>query len=47
MENSTLDKLTIINHKPMTKKEIIEWMIDAHVMIGEKNDEGEDEGKCL
>ncbi len=31
----------------MTKQEIIQWAIDAYVMIGEINDEGKDEGKCL
>jgi len=31
----------------MTRKEIIQWAIDAHVMIGESNNEGKDEGKSL
>ena len=31
----------------MDKKEILQWAIDAHVMIGTNNNEGEDEGKCL
>lgn len=37
----------IAEKEPMTKEEIINWMVDAYVMIGEKNNEGKDEGKCL
>jgi hypothetical protein len=31
----------------MNREELIQWLIDVYVMIGEKNDQGEDEGKCL
>jgi hypothetical protein len=46
--NPILNEQNYPNSKPpTTKKEIIQWMKDAYVMIGEKNNEGEDEGKSL
>jgi hypothetical protein len=31
----------------MSKKEILDWAIDSYCMLGEINNEGKDEGKCL
>lgn len=46
-DSSSNKKAMTIKAAPMTKSDIIQWMKDAYVMIGENNDQGTDEGKCL
>jgi hypothetical protein len=47
MKDKKLKPNFIIGNKPLSKEEIIQWLIDSYLMVGEKNEDGEDEGKCL